>query len=184
MAEAHPPGKPDPDYAEADGSPGAGGLGTARDRTDEALNQGHAIEPGSQDLYEEDEFLAAGWDATSEVGSTSVSSNVYKHEFEHGRRYHSYKHGRYPVPNDDQEQYREDMKHALMMELTVGGNGPLRRWVPPPQGANTAQDGRLLYAPIGDSPQKILDMGTGTGGPPAHSPSGAPRLTPSQGYGP
>lgn len=34
------------------------------------------------------------------------------------------------------------MKHAMMLELT---------------------DGKLFYAPIGDSPQKILDLGTGTG---------------------
>jgi hypothetical protein len=33
-------------------------------------------------------------------------------------QYHSYKNARYPIPNDDIEQDREDMKHALMMELT------------------------------------------------------------------
>lgn len=79
---------------------------------------GDPIEPGSGD-FEEDEFLATGWDATSAAGSTSVASNVYRHEYDHGRRYHSYKNGRYPIPNDDQEQNREDMKHAMMMELTV-----------------------------------------------------------------
>ncbi|KAK0721631.1 S-adenosyl-L-methionine-dependent methyltransferase [Lasiosphaeria miniovina] len=93
-------------------------------------------------LVEEDEFLAEGWDASSSNASTSVTSSVYQHAYENGRRYHAYKHGRYPIPNDDLEQSREDMKHAMMMELT---------------------DGKLFLAPIGDNPRKIIDIGTGTG---------------------
>ncbi|KAK1637609.1 S-adenosyl-L-methionine-dependent methyltransferase [Colletotrichum phormii] len=57
--------------------------------------------------------------------------------------YHSFRDGRYPIPNDDIEQNREDMKHAMVMELT---------------------DGKLFHAPIGDSPSKIIDLGTGTVG--------------------
>jgi hypothetical protein len=94
-----------------------------------------ASEPG-----DDDEF-----DTTSELfedGTTSVTSRVYAHTFERGRRYQFFKNGRYPIPNDDLEQNREDMKHAMLMELT---------------------DGKLLYAPIDDYPQKILDIGTGTG---------------------
>lgn len=59
-----------------------------------------------------------------------------------GRRYHRYRHGRYPIPNDDAEQSREDMLHTMMLEAT---------------------DGKLYYAPIGDRVQKIIDLGTGTG---------------------
>lgn len=59
-----------------------------------------------------------------------------------GRQYHRYRHGRYPIPNDDTEQNREDMLHNMMLEAT---------------------DGKLYYAPIGDHPQKIIDLGTGTG---------------------
>ncbi|KAK3318839.1 S-adenosyl-L-methionine-dependent methyltransferase [Apodospora peruviana] len=92
--------------------------------------------------HEEDEFLAEGWDATSSNASTSVTSSVYQHTFENGRRYHAYKYGRYPIPNDDLEQNREDMKHAMVLEMT---------------------DGKLFYAPIGESPKKIIDIGTGTG---------------------
>ncbi len=33
-------------------------------------------------------------------------------------QYHQYRNGRYPIPNDDAEQNRDDMKHALTMELT------------------------------------------------------------------
>jgi hypothetical protein len=94
-----------------------------------------ASEPGADDEF----------DATSEDfgdDTTSVTSSVYAHTYECGRRYQTFKNGRYPIPNDDQEQNREDMKHAMLMELT---------------------DGKLFYAPIGNNPQKILDIGTGTG---------------------
>ncbi|KAH9897570.1 S-adenosyl-L-methionine-dependent methyltransferase [Xylariomycetidae sp. FL2044] len=92
---------------------------------------------------DEDEFATSEWDeSTASTASTSVTSSIYEHEYENGRRFHKYKHGRYPVPNDDIEQNREDMKHAMMMELT---------------------DGKPFYAPIGDNPQKIIDIGTGTG---------------------
>ncbi len=88
----------------------------------------YPIEAGDEG-FEDDEFLATGWDATSVAASTSVSSNVYRHEYEHGRRYHAYKHGRYPIPNDDEEQQRMDMMHAMMMELTVGAPPVLPRSV-------------------------------------------------------
>lgn len=52
-------------------------------------------------------------------GTTSVSPSIYRHEYEHGRRYHSYKSGRYPLPNDLREQQVEDLKHQIMLELTV-----------------------------------------------------------------
>ncbi|GKT41649.1 secondary metabolism regulator LAE1 [Colletotrichum spaethianum] len=94
------------------------------------------------------EFDPADWDVSS-VDSASLSSSVYSHEYENGRRYHSYRHGRYPLPNDDQEQGRENMKHVMNLELTVS---PSMRY-----------DGKLFYAPIGDNPQKIIDIGTGTG---------------------
>ncbi len=57
-------------------------------------------------------------------------------------RYHIYKYGRYPIPNDDIEYGREGVRHALFKELL---------------------DGRLLLAPIGESPHKIVDLGTGFG---------------------
>lgn len=74
--------------------------------------------------------------------STSLTPSIYEHTYSHGRRYHKYRSGRYPLPNDDDEQNREDMKHVMMLELT---------------------DGKLFFAPIGDHPHKIIDLGTGTG---------------------
>ncbi|KAH8896217.1 S-adenosyl-L-methionine-dependent methyltransferase [Thozetella sp. PMI_491] len=90
---------------------------------------------------DDDEFEAEPFDAVSNA-STSIKSSLLEHSFENGRRYHKYRNGRYPIPNDDVEQNRDDMKHAMMLELT---------------------DGQLFFAPIGDNPQKIIDLGTGTG---------------------
>lgn len=91
-----------------------------------------------------DEFEPSEWgeDGGASTASTSINSSIYMHTYENGRRYHSYKNGRYPIPNDDQEQNREDMKHVMMLEMT---------------------DGKFVYAPISDHPQKIIDIGTGTG---------------------
>lgn len=99
------------------------------------------IEPATGPA-EEDEFETTDDFDTRSTGSTSATSSIYAHTFENGRRYQYFKNGRYPIPNDDSEQDREDMKHAMMLELT---------------------DGELFYAPIGDNPQNILDIGTGTG---------------------
>ncbi len=57
-------------------------------------------------------------------------------------RYHAYKPGRYPIPNDEKEAMRENIRNALFLDL-LGG--------------------RLHLAPIGERPQKIADIGTGFG---------------------
>ncbi|KAI0126729.1 methyltransferase domain-containing protein [Xylariales sp. AK1849] len=90
--------------------------------TDDAQNP--LIEPGSPGQAEDDEFEPSDYDEASLAASTS------------------YRHGRYPIPNDETEQNREDMLHAMMLEIT---------------------NGKLFFAPIGEHPQKILDLGTGTG---------------------
>lgn len=59
------------------------------------------------------------WDTLS-LPPEGMGDNVWQHVYYGGRRYHLYKHGRYPIPNDDTEQNREDLKHAMMLELTVG----------------------------------------------------------------
>lgn len=75
-------------------------------------------------------------------GSTSAESSVRDYMYENGRRYHRFREGAYNFPNDDVEQEREDMKHA-MVKLLCGQ--------------------KLFFSPIGDNPQQILDIGTGTG---------------------
>ncbi|KAG6061489.1 hypothetical protein E4U33_006681 [Claviceps sp. LM78 group G4] len=51
--------------------------------------------------------------------------------------------GRYPIPNDETEQSREDMKHAMLMML---------------------MEDKLFLSPIGEHPQRLLAVGTGTVG--------------------
>ncbi|KAK4157009.1 hypothetical protein C8A00DRAFT_30102 [Chaetomidium leptoderma] len=76
------------------------------------------------------------------TASTSLAESVRDYIYENGRRYHRFREGRYNFPNDDVEQQREDMKHA-MVKMLCGG--------------------QLFFAPIGDQPHEILDVGTGTG---------------------
>ncbi|KAK0655836.1 S-adenosyl-L-methionine-dependent methyltransferase [Cercophora newfieldiana] len=85
------------------------------------------------DGYESDRATSA---------STSLAESMRDYIFENGRRYHRFREGRYNFPNDDVEQQREDMKHAMVKKLCGE---------------------KLFFAPIGDSPQEILDIGTGTG---------------------
>lgn len=73
--------------------------------------------------------------------TTSLSSSVRDYTFENSRRYHKFQEGKYHFPNDEPEQEREDMRHCMMVH--VGG-------------------GALHYAPL-KNPQKVLDIGTGTG---------------------
>ncbi|KAK5661869.1 hypothetical protein OQA88_9977 [Cercophora sp. LCS_1] len=100
------------------------------------------IEVAAPEDVDHDEFDACDYDKRSAAEGTSITSSLFEHSYENGRRYHAYKNARYPIPNDDMEQNREDMKHALMLELT---------------------DGKLFLAPIGDAPLRIIDLGTGTG---------------------
>ncbi|KAK4213791.1 S-adenosyl-L-methionine-dependent methyltransferase [Rhypophila decipiens] len=82
--------------------------------------------------------------AESAAGSMfgSVTSSIHEHVWEYGRRYHSYRHGRYPIPNDEAEFKRESLRHIMFKELL---------------------DGKHYLAPIGSHPQKIIDLGTGFG---------------------
>lgn len=91
----------------------------------------------------DDSASDAGYDSDgASTASTSVMSSVRDYMYENGRRYHRFREGSYNFPNDDVEQEREDMKHA-MVKLLCGQ--------------------KLHFAPIGDNPQEILDIGTGTG---------------------
>jgi hypothetical protein len=48
----------------------------------------------------------------------------------------------YAFPNDERERERLDMQHAMQSMLL---------------------NGKLFWSPIGPAPQKVLDLGTGTG---------------------
>lgn len=73
---------------------------------------------------------------------TSIASSIRRGIEENGRTYPSYGKNAYGMPVDESEQDRNDLQHAKFTLLL---------------------NNRLHLAPIGESPQKILDLGTGTG---------------------
>ncbi|KAJ5623543.1 hypothetical protein N7490_012148 [Penicillium lividum] len=89
-----------------------------------------------------DDFESDGPEFDSEwTDNTSLSSSILQFEYENGRRYHSNRLGNYMMPNDEEEQDRMDLAHHLWLMLLKG---------------------ELHNAPV-KAPQKILDLGTGTG---------------------
>lgn len=91
------------------------------------------------DLDDSDSAVDAG---SAFSDTTSLYSDIMKYRFENGRRYHGYKDGEYWGPNDEKQNNQLDLAHNLYL-LTLGG--------------------KLFLAPIGDNPQSVLDVGTGTG---------------------
>ncbi|KAF2493858.1 S-adenosyl-L-methionine-dependent methyltransferase, partial [Lophium mytilinum] len=81
---------------------------------------------------------------TSDSDSVSLISSARNFIYENGRRYHGYKRGEsdYSFPNDDREQDREDLKHAMFLLLF---------------------NKTLHFAPLKDEAMKVIDLGTGTG---------------------
>ncbi|KAL5409983.1 hypothetical protein PMIN03_005677 [Paraphaeosphaeria minitans] len=124
-------------------SPSASGSPTPVSPTSQ---QGEILVPA---VDVEAESLGVDEDGDSAYGNdlesytTSLKSTVLNYRFENGRRYHGYKdEATYFWPNDDEENDRLDLYHHIQT-LSLGGE--------------------LHLAPIGDNPQRILDVGTGTG---------------------
>lgn len=98
----------------------------------QALTTIEAVEPDEDAGYQSDYHSST---------STSITSSIRDYKFENGRRYHKFHEGTYQFPNDESEQEREDMKHAMLLNLCGG---------------------RLHFVPL-ENPQNIIDLGTGTG---------------------
>ncbi|KAF4335839.1 methyltransferase [Fusarium beomiforme] len=116
----------------------------------EAMSRQAVAQAEDNIVADSDDYSSIG-DVGSDAGygsdsmttaSTSIGSSVRDYMFENGRRYHSFRAGAYNFPNDDIEQEREDMKHA-MVRLLSGQ--------------------KLHFAPIDENLQNVLDIGTGTG---------------------
>ncbi|KAG6118377.1 hypothetical protein E4U14_006938 [Claviceps sp. LM454 group G7] len=93
-------------------------------------------------LQADDDF-----DISSELGSDNItasaaSSMLLADTIERGRRYASFGNVRYLMPINELKQSREDMQHVMLLMLTQN---------------------KHFLSPVGDHPQKILDVGTGTG---------------------
>ena len=102
------------------------------------MDEGIGNEPQIEaDADEQDSTL--GVDIAS--STQSLQSLITKFEYENGRRYHSFQSGSYAFPNDEDELDRMDLEHEIFLML-LGD--------------------KLHLAPL-TTPQRILDLGTGTG---------------------
>ncbi|KAF2709377.1 S-adenosyl-L-methionine-dependent methyltransferase [Pleomassaria siparia CBS 279.74] len=73
--------------------------------------------------------------------TTSCDPSITQFKFENGRRYHAFKSGSYPLPNDDIELERQSVVH-FMVKMVLGDK---------------------LYLAPSDGFHHVLDLGTGTG---------------------
>ncbi|TDZ39718.1 Secondary metabolism regulator LAE1 [Colletotrichum trifolii] len=91
----------------------------------------------------DDDDADSAIDSASVISSTaSLSESIFDYRRLNGRTYQNSKTTEYWAPNDDQQNEGLDLIHnALLMLL----------------------DDQLFLAPIGDSPERVLDVGTGTG---------------------
>jgi hypothetical protein len=120
-------------------APATGGAPiTAAETTDAFQQAEYGVEVGSGDSEQDD-----GYETDSSAASMSLASSARNFIFENGRRYHSFRAGAYSFPNDDREQDREDLKHAMFLKLF---------------------NKTLHLAPIPTSGSiNVIDLGTGTG---------------------
>ncbi|PUU75092.1 S-adenosyl-L-methionine-dependent methyltransferase [Tuber borchii] len=91
------------------------------------------------DVVSQDDDGDSAFDSDASSYVTSLSSSITNYRYENGRRYHAFREGAYVLPNDEAESDRLDLQHQMLC-LLFG----------------------LHRAPL-ENPQKILDIGTGTG---------------------
>ncbi|KAH7185114.1 S-adenosyl-L-methionine-dependent methyltransferase [Fusarium flagelliforme] len=80
--------------------------------------------------------------STGITDTESLRSSILSYKWENGRRYHAYQDGSYWAPNDDRQQEAEDLMHEVYKIIL---------------------NGELYEAPISENPQRVLDVGCGTG---------------------
>ena len=107
------------------------------DAFEQAQHSVEALRPGDDSSFDD------GYESDDSAASTSLASSAREYIYEHGRRYHAYHAGSYSFPNDEREQDREDLKHAMFLKLF---------------------NRNLHFAPIASVPSpNVIDLGTGTG---------------------
>ncbi|KAH8902050.1 S-adenosyl-L-methionine-dependent methyltransferase [Coniochaeta sp. PMI_546] len=120
-------------------------VATGEERNDDSNNSTHGASSSSVGLSidsdDSDVTSSLGDDVNVASSSVSATSSVFDFVEKHGRTFHRYKDGKYYLPNDEQEQSRLDLQHALASRLL---------------------EGKLYLAPI-NRPSRVLDIGTGTG---------------------
>jgi SAM-dependent methyltransferase len=90
----------------------------------------------------EDEAYSSGSSTAGTSYVSSVASIIRNGVEENGRRYPAYGRNMYGLPVDEKEQERNDLQHAKF-RLIIGG--------------------ALHLAPMPPAPERILDLGTGSG---------------------
>ncbi|KAI8650706.1 hypothetical protein NCS57_01405100 [Fusarium keratoplasticum] len=80
--------------------------------------------------------------STRVTDTESLRTSILNYKWENGRRYHAYNDGAYWGPNDERQQEAEDLMHEMYRIIL---------------------DGNLYAAPLGENPQRVLDVGCGTG---------------------
>ena len=118
---------------------------TATPEPDTVDHEPDAVSPGPDPLTLAVDVLpdtdSAIGDDDIESSTASLRSSIYAHVYENGRRYHSFRAGKYVLPNDETEQERLDLSHHTFRLSLKGG---------------------LCLTKL-DNPKRILDVGTGTG---------------------
>lgn len=79
-------------------------------------------------------------DEIADTARTEASS-THDYKYENGRRYHAYREGSYPMPNDALNEDHERIAHLMFGKLL---------------------EDRLYLPPI-DEPKNVIDLGTGIG---------------------
>lgn len=106
----------------------------------------NALEQAANQPIQEDAEVdsALGRDDSIASSTASIRSSVLESMKENGRAYHKYREDRqYMLPDDDREQERLDLQHALFLQ---------------------SLENQLFLAPIKkEDLREVLDMGTGTG---------------------
>lgn len=111
---------------------------SSADDTADASTEVSANDVGSSIIFD----LGDDYHSDTSNYTASLLSDVKDYAYENGRRYHSYREGHYVLPNDEQEQDRQDLLHHVR---------------------NLVLNGALFRAPLDKSVQRVLDIGTGTG---------------------
>ncbi|KXX73128.1 Phosphoethanolamine N-methyltransferase 3 [Madurella mycetomatis] len=118
-----------------------------------AVDPSHENSDGETDSLLENDMYGArsasetqghpNWSGARASSTTSLSESIMKYRKIHGRTFHNFNtETEYWGPNDELQNEHLDLNHQMLL---------------------VAMNNKLYFAPIGDSPQRVIDIGTGTG---------------------
>ena len=115
----------------------------ARDDGEDTVAEDHPdLSAGTLEADTYSDAGDSGYGDEISVYTQSLSPSMTDYPILYGRRYHAYRRGRYTLPNDEEEDERLDIHHAVI---------------------RTSMHNKLFFAPIGETPQRVIDIATGTG---------------------